>query len=221
MVLLVLQVVEVGRSVRSRCVLLDFLLLATCHLSLVTCHLSLATCYLLTCSDSQLQVRDGRKYTVGEVATFTQRDSTVTGCVVSNTPNAKQTAPFAATILLDTDLDSTGGAPEAASPRGGDGAASAAMASLAAERRSLGSSGSSGGGQALTSSASAPSPAPAPPVLTPVLTPVLGAFIYLSLFRLFAASFRFIPILCRHTASRSRSHPGARYAIRPSDTAAD
>ena len=44
MVLLVLQVVEVGRSVRSRCVLLDFLLLATCHLSLVTCHLLLATC---------------------------------------------------------------------------------------------------------------------------------------------------------------------------------
>jgi hypothetical protein len=47
-----------------------------------------------------IRVRDGRKYTVGEVATFKQRQKTLTGRIVSNTPNLLVTAPDAATTVL-------------------------------------------------------------------------------------------------------------------------
>ena len=115
-----------------------------------------------------IQVRDGRKYTVGEVATFKQRQTTLTGRVVSNTPNPKVTAPDAATIVLDTSLNNnninnnaaaggggggtplagggggggTGAAAGAAGPGaasgGGDASPQRSAAALAAERRAAG-----------------------------------------------------------------------------------
>lgn len=128
-----------------------------------------------------IQVRDGRKYTVGEVATFKQATNTVTGRVVSNTPNPKVTAPDAATIVLDTSVNNNNNntndhdddsAPASGAPVDGRPQSVAAAsprrsaAALAAERRaanlpsspsldnSTGTSGSSTGVSASTGSAS-------------------------------------------------------------------
>ena len=92
-----------------------------------------------------IQVRDGRKYAVGEVATFKHATNTVTGRVVSNTPTPKLTAPDAATIVLDTSVNNStaSSVPTAKSAVSASAPAATAspqrsQAALAAERRAAG-----------------------------------------------------------------------------------
>ena len=138
-------------------------------------------------TERTVQVRDGRKYPVGEVATLKHATNTVTGRVISNTPTPKLTAPNAATIVLDASVSNNNDA--AATPAAPAPAASApapaaspqrSQAALAAERRAAGlassplSSESSGSPTVVSTSSEtssgstgslvtmAPSPAPAP-----------------------------------------------------------
>ena len=96
-------------------------------------------------TERTVQVRDGRKYTVGEVATLKHATDTLTGRVISNTPTPKLTAPDAATIVLDTSVNnnydaaaSSAALAVAASAPAPAASPQRSQAALAAERRAAG-----------------------------------------------------------------------------------